>query len=51
LFGGQDEIIKRYREKYIPGQKLYLESVHPQSLADMVIDNNDFTQPRKRERT
>jgi uridine kinase len=46
LFSGQDEIIKRYREKYIPGQKLYLESVHPQSLADMVIDNNDFTRLR-----
>jgi uridine kinase len=45
LFGEQEEITKRYREKYIPGQKLYLESEKPQSLADIVIDNNDFTRP------
>lgn len=46
-----EEIASLILKKYIPGQKLYLESVHPQSLADVVIDNNDFTQPRKRERT
>jgi uridine kinase len=46
LFGNQEEIQKRYREKYIPGQKLYLENEHPQSLADVVIDNNDFAQPK-----
>ena len=46
LFGEQEEIIKRYREKYIPGQKIYREREQPQSLADIVIDNNDFTQSR-----
>jgi uridine kinase len=46
LFGEQQEIIKRYQERYIPGQKIYLESEKPQFLADLVIDNNDFTRPR-----
>jgi uridine kinase len=46
LFSEPEEIIKRYREKYIPGQKIYLESEKPQSLADVVIDNHDFTKPR-----
>jgi len=45
LFGDKKEILKRYQERYIPGQKLYFESEKPRAQADIVIDNNDFTHP------
>ncbi|WKZ35466.1 MAG: hypothetical protein QY332_17785 [Anaerolineales bacterium] len=45
LFGSKGEIEKRYNERYIPGQKIYLEAEHPQEKADIVIDNNDFMNP------
>jgi uridine kinase len=45
LFGSKEEIEKRYKERYIPGQKIYLEAEHPQEKADIVIDNNDFMNP------
>ena len=35
-------IRERYSHKYIPGQMLYLDEVSPQSIADVVIDKNDF---------
>ncbi|MFC1898424.1 hypothetical protein ACFLYJ_02510 [Candidatus Cloacimonadota bacterium] len=40
LFGSEAEIEKRYLEKYIPGQKLYLDESHPKEKADLVINNN-----------
>jgi uridine kinase len=46
LFGTEDEILRRYRERYIPGQQIYLENVMPQAKADVLIDNNDFEHPR-----
>ncbi|MGD8979052.1 MAG: uridine kinase [candidate division WOR-3 bacterium] len=45
LFGSIDETRKRYVERYIPGQKLYLKTVDPESKADIVIDNNDPMNP------
>jgi len=42
LFGSEEEILGRYKEKYIPGQKLYFAESHPQERTDLVIDNNDF---------
>ncbi|AKI97654.1 hypothetical protein [Kosmotoga pacifica] len=45
LFGSSGKVEKRYREKYIPGQKLYLKEAKPILLADVVIDNNDYNQP------
>lgn len=45
LFGSREEIEMRYNERYIPGQKIYLEAEHPQEKADIVIDNNDFMKP------
>jgi uridine kinase len=46
LLGNRTEILKRYRERYIPGQQIYFASVHPKTKADVVIDNNDFASPR-----
>lgn len=45
LFGSKEEIERRYKERYIPGQKIYLVSETPQQKADIVIDNNDFMNP------
>jgi uridine kinase len=45
LLGDRREILKRYQERYIQGQQIYLESVKPITIADMIIDNNDFTRP------
>jgi len=45
LFGNQQEITRRYRERYIPGQQLYLESVKPKTRADIIFDNRDFMNP------
>ncbi|MBZ0307693.1 MAG: uridine kinase [Anaerolineae bacterium] len=45
LFGSAEEVIKRYQQRYLPGQKLYLESCQPAVKADLVLDNNDLFNP------
>ena len=45
LFDDRKKILKTYRERYVPGQQIYLESARPETKADIVIDNNDFTRP------
>jgi uridine kinase len=34
-----------YRKRYAPGQRLYLESVRPVQLADVIVDNADVEHP------
>jgi uridine kinase len=48
LFGSQDEVLRRYVARYVPGQKLYLELEDPQSRADAVFYNEDPAKPRLR---
>lgn len=36
---------QRYEKRYLPGQQLYLDTVHPQQYADIVVDNNDPLNP------
>jgi len=45
LFGSKEEIENRYKARYLPGQKMYIEAEHPQEKADIILDNNDFTKP------
>lgn len=45
LFGSESETVRRYKNRYMPGQEIYLNTVHPASLADWVIDNNDPANP------
>ena len=45
LYGEEKEILRRYQERYIPGQKLYFEVEKPKAKADIIVDNNDFTNP------
>lgn len=44
--GEQKEIIERYQKRYIPGQKLYFQIAHPQAKSDIIIDNNDYNNPK-----
>lgn len=45
ILGTEDAIVKKYLEKYIPGQQLYFDEVKPLETAEIVIDNNDYTSP------
>jgi uridine kinase len=45
LFGNAEEVRRRYRERYIPGQRIYLTTVQPERWASLVIDNNDPAHP------
>ena len=44
IFG--DSVVERYRSKYIPIQKLYIETCAPKDISNVVIDNEDYMQPR-----
>jgi uridine kinase len=36
---------ERYEQRYVPGERLYLESVRPWELADAVVENDDPARP------
>lgn len=40
------EILAKYREKYIPVQKKYLEMYKPREKSDLVIDNSNPLLPK-----
>jgi uridine kinase len=46
LFGSVEEVRRRYRERYVPGQQLYLDVAQPEQRASVVLDNNDPGAPR-----
>jgi uridine kinase len=46
LFGTVEEVRRRYEERYVPGQRLYLHSAQPERHASVVVDNNDPAAPR-----
>jgi len=45
LFGGAEEVRRRYDVRYVPGQRLYFREAHPQERADAVVDNEDPDRP------
>ena len=45
LFGGAAETERRYRDRYLPAQKLYRDEADPIAHAHVLIDNEDPTQP------
>ena len=45
LFGTSGATERRYRERYLPGQELYLSLVQPDQRAEVLIDNNDPAAP------
>jgi uridine kinase len=44
-FGSARAARHRYRRRYLPGQRLYLAGVHPERIADVVVDNQDPAAP------
>ncbi len=44
--GSEDDIGKQYAKRYVPGQRIYVDSVRPERIADLVVDNNDLDNPR-----
>lgn len=40
-----EEFIDRYKERYIPAQKIYLQSYKPKEICDLIIDNSDYNKP------
>ncbi len=46
LFGDATAVRQRYESRYIPGQRLYLEQEQPRRFADILVSNNDFSNPR-----
>lgn len=45
LFGGEDEVRRRYERRYLPGQTLYREDAEPLRYADIVLDNTHPAEP------
>jgi DNA-binding beta-propeller fold protein YncE len=39
LMGSADEVRRRYRDRYLPGQALYRAEADPEAFADVVLDN------------
>ena len=45
LLGSREEVERRYRDRYVPGQLLYFAEVAPRELADVVVRNDDPAAP------
>jgi uridine kinase len=45
MFGGAAAVRERYEQRYIPGQRLYLEQCRPREQAHLIVDNNDPLHP------
>jgi uridine kinase len=40
-----DQVLRRYWEKYVPGQLIYIESVQPKINATLIMNNDEFANP------
>jgi uridine kinase len=43
---GTAEATRLHRDRYHAAEMIYLAEVRPQAMADLIIDNHDFTRPR-----
>jgi uridine kinase len=46
IFGSLQAVEQRYRRRYLPAQRRYLQTVRPQQLADVIIENNNPDNPQ-----
>lgn len=46
ICGSVGQAAERYRQRYIPGQQLYLQQAQPLDKADILIDNNEIKTPK-----
>lgn len=45
LLGSPDEILRRYRSRYLPAQSAYIAAIKPHEKATLLIDNSDPAAP------
>lgn len=45
VYGSPDDAERRFRARYLPSQRHYRGTVRPAALADVVLDNDDPSQP------
>jgi uridine kinase len=45
LLGSREEVARRYRARYIPGQQLYFAEARPFDKAELVVLNDDPARP------
>ena len=45
VLGARDEVERRYRTRYIPGQRLYTADARPDATADVLVRNDDPAAP------
>ena len=45
LFGSRQEVERRYRNRYIHGQRLYFAAARPAEVADAIVGNDDPVRP------
>jgi uridine kinase len=43
--GSREEVEQRYRDRYIPGQRLYFAAARPEQVADVIVYNDDPALP------
>jgi hypothetical protein len=36
----------QYLRRYVPGQQLYFHAAQPQKFANILLDNNDYEDPK-----
>ena len=46
LLGDAAAVRQRYESRYVPGQRLYLEQEQPRQFADIIVFNDDLSDPR-----
>jgi uridine kinase len=44
-FGSAEEVERRYRLRYLPAQRLYMENEHPLGHAHVIVENDDPARP------
>jgi uridine kinase len=45
LYGSRQEVERRFRNRYMPGQRLYREAARPAAMADVIVANDDPAHP------
>jgi uridine kinase len=45
LYGSPDAAERRFRARYLPSQQHYRGTIRPAELADVVLENDDPSQP------
>jgi uridine kinase len=46
LFASTEEVERRYRARYLPGQALFRREADPERVAHVLVDNDDVTAPQ-----